>query len=45
MGLIADYLEEYRERSNDDPCLYIPGNKVSSVRKNMISYQKEQNSN
>lgn len=43
MGLIADYLEEYRERSNDDPCLYIPGNKVSSVRKNMISYQKEQN--
>ena len=42
MGLIADYLEEYRERYNDDPCLYIANSKVSHIRKSLDNYRQVQ---
>lgn len=42
MGLIADYLEEYRERYNDDPCLYIAASKVSHIRKNLENFRQVQ---
>ena len=42
MGLIADYLEEYRERYNDDPCLYIAESKVSYIRKNLENFRQVQ---
>lgn len=42
MGLIADYLEEYRERYNDDPCLYISESKVTHIRKNLENFRQVQ---
>lgn len=42
MGLIADYLEEYREMHSDDPCLYIAESKVSHIRKSLDNYRQVQ---